>query len=194
MHHRVFAGRNASWSDNYWIHTKVMQLFGDLGHDDQVRLRAGILFRLEPELGTGRVLVQSTDPTIDEALRRVDLGGVLSQLRTGQRVGLRLKVNAAKTANRTAGGQVHQTRVVLEPGEIAGWVENKLQAAFSAVTIAEITTGLERQRKTPLAVATIDALATVGDPEVLAQLVGTGIGKAKAFGCGLLTLRSGPAS
>jgi CRISPR system Cascade subunit CasE len=166
-----------------------MRLFGDMGPGEPPRLQSGVLFRLEPEIGPGRVLVQSADPTADDTLRSVDLGFVLSKLSVGQRVGLRLKVNAVKTANRTVGDVVRKTRIVIEPDELADWVASRLGSALINLSISEITTNIEKQRSTPLAVATIDASATVVGTAELARLVGSGVGKAKAFGCGLLTLR-----
>ncbi len=52
MHHKVFTGR-PKWADNYWTHTRVMRLFGDLEGINDVRKRSDILYRVEPGIGFG---------------------------------------------------------------------------------------------------------------------------------------------
>ena len=188
MQHRVFAGR-PNWNDTYWIHTRVMRLFGDLGRDDTARLRGGVLFRVEPDIGTGRILVQSAEPTVDGSLRSVDLANTLTHLRDNQRVGLRLKINAVKTVNRTIDGKLRQQRENVPLDDLSSWVEGKLQGGLRDFYALDIVAATERQKGTPLFVATVDALATVADASTLASLVASGVGKGKSFGCGLLTLR-----
>jgi CRISPR system Cascade subunit CasE len=113
----------------------------------------------------------------------------LGRLEAGDRVGLRVKVNTAKTVNLDKGGRVVRVRQARAEEEIPGWFTERVSGAFADVLIGGLESGVERQRKVPIAVATIDATAVVADPEMMMRLVEEGLGKAKAFGCGLISVR-----
>lgn len=187
MQHWAFGGR-PNWSDCYWVHARTMRLFGQLEGSD-ARNQADVLYRVEPGIGSGRVLVQSTQTTNDPAVLSVDLTSGLGRLEAGDRVGLRVKVNTAKTVNLDKGGRVVRVRQARAEEEIPGWFTERVSGAFADVLIGGLESGVERQRKVPIAVATIDATAVVADPEMMMRLVEEGLGKAKAFGCGLISVR-----
>ena len=191
MQHKVFAGR-LNWADCNAVHTRVMRLFGELDGTSDVRQRAGILYRVEPGIGSGRVLVQSNDSISDPDIRRVDLGSVLGGLKASQAVGVRVKANVVRTVNRTVDGITKTHREPLGIDEIGAWVAAAMGGALSDVRLDEIELGQERQRSASIATSMIDARASVVDPAALVALVGSGIGRAKAFGCGLISVRALP--
>lgn len=188
MLHGAFSGR-PNWTDNYWVHTRVMRLFGDLEGTDDVRQRAGILYRVEPNIGLGRVLVQSNEPARDSDIKRVDLGPFLASLQPGQVVGVRVKANPVRTVNRTIDGRTKTRRERIGPEEVEPWFTRVVEGALQGVRFEDVETSSERQRSSPIAVATIDAIAVVADVEALIGLVSAGVGRAKAFGCGLVSIR-----
>ena len=187
MQHWVFGGQ-PRWADSYWVHTRVMRLFGELD-GGSVRSATGILYRVEPGLGKGRVLVQSTVAPTDDTVRRIDLAAALGGLQTGDRVGIRVTAHAAKTVNHTTDGVTRKHRVARPPDELEAWFAEISDRALCDVRVEGLETGTERQHKVPIAVATIDLTAVVTDPPALLELVAAGVGKARAFGCGLVSVR-----
>jgi CRISPR system Cascade subunit CasE len=188
MQHDVFM-RRPQWSDNYWVHTRVMRLFGNIDGQTDVRHRAGILYRVEPNVGKGRVLVQSQLSTVYHDIRSVDLTSKLRYLRPNQGIGLRVKVNAIRTINRTNNGVKRTYREPLAPETVEPWFINIFSGALTNMEISKIEFDIECQRSVPIAVATIDARGVIENTEELTKLVATGIGRAKAFGCGLISVR-----
>lgn len=193
MQNKVFVGY-PRWTDNYWVHTRVMRLFGDIDGKNDVRQRAGILYRVEPGIGSGRVLVQSSELVRDSGIRSVELGSVLGCLKPGQPVGLRVKANVTRTVNRTENGLTKTHREPLDRDAIEPWFANAVESALQNVKVAEMELGIESQRSVPIAVVTIDASAAVVNTEALIRLVGIGIGRAKAFGCGMISVRPLPSA
>lgn len=191
MQHKVFSGY-PRWADNYWVHTRVMRLFGDLDGKDDVRERASILYRIEPGIGTGRVLVQSNCRVEDSNIRSKKLEYMLEGMRPGQLVGLRVKLNPVRTVNRTENGVTKTRREPLNPESIVPWFTSAIQRALGDLVVDQVESDIELQRSVPIAVVTIDASATVVNTDALISLVGTGLGRAKAFGCGMLSIRPLP--
>jgi CRISPR system Cascade subunit CasE len=184
MQHEVFSV-SPRWGDLYWTHTRVMQLFGDLGPEP--RRAGGILYRVEPELG--RVLVQSSTPPLLDDLRVTSLDPFLTSIRVGQRVGLHTKVNIVKTVNRFDTTPSRRTREALAPHEIAPWITQRLAGVLDCVEVTGVAVSVEKQRNVPVVAATIDLNARCASEDELAALVGSGLGKAKSFGCGMISLR-----
>lgn len=188
MHHKVFTGR-PKWADNYWTHTRVMRLFGDLEGINDVRKRSDILYRVEPGIGFGRVLVQANTLINDPEIRRADLGKMLANLVPGQHVGLKVKANAVRTVNKTINNVVKTSREGLGIDNIEKWFFDSTRESLEDIKLYNIEFGIERQRSFPISVVTIDATATVADTQTLINVITEGIGRAKAFGCGLISVR-----
>ncbi|EQD25965.1 CRISPR-associated protein, CT1974, partial [mine drainage metagenome] len=130
----------------------------------------------------------------DSDIRSVELESVLSSLRPGQPVGLRVKANVARTVNRTENGLTKTHREPLDPDAIEPWFASAVEGALQNVKVDEMEFGIESQRSVPIAVVTIDASAAVVNAEALIRLVGAGIGRAKAFGCGMISVRPLPSA
>ena len=187
MQHSTFSGR-PNWNDNYWVHTRVMQLFGDLSSAALARRNGDILYRVEPGIGLGRVLVQSSVRPLAPEISTVDTSGILNALDDGASLQFHIKLNSTKTANRTSEGITTRTRVVIPEDELAEWVISKLSPGLSSLDIETLDPSVERQRKTPIAVVVVSGKAVVVDSAALTDMIKHGVGKARAFGCGLLSV------
>lgn len=98
---------------------------------------------------------------------------------------------------RTADGRrdrsrTKQTARVVPIDELQDWLDSKIGAALSEIEIIghyrDTTESGSRAGRYKIVVDTIDALARVADPVVLDRLRIEGVGREKAYGCGLLTL------
>lgn len=192
MSHPVFA--DSRWHDAAWQHTAVMALFSELG-DGNARANAQVLFRVEPEIAAadatrGRVLVQSTVPPERHTggIRNTDLDMLLRSYQAGQAVQIVLRANTVRTINRTgADGVERRHRARIPDHKLEAWLQDRLAPTVQLHLPARITPGQLRRGRAQLITTTFHATGTVHDPDRLAHLVRDGIGRARAYGCGMLT-------
>ena len=145
-----------------------------------------------------------------------DYSGFLSRLETGQTWGFRLTANPVHSIRRKDGEPTKPTAHVT-PRHQAGWLLKKQQGCgFEVVrrkdpdpALPEIdgyelmvhdrdSAGFDKadprpdrkgkRMRVPVVTATFDGRLTVTDPEALRRALTSGIGRAKAYGCGLMTL------
>lgn len=173
----------------YLLHQAVMAGFDPAGRGD-----TRVLFRVEPERPLGKVvlLVQSeVRPQWDRAADRFFGDGIQTatkerriELAAGQRLRFRLRANpTVRREGKRIGlyGEASQR----------GWLTRKLEAAGAALLDCRtVDEGLIQERDPPLELqaALYDGVLGVRDPQALVTCVATGIGPAKAFGFGLLSL------
>ncbi|ATW46718.1 type I-E CRISPR-associated protein Cas6/Cse3/CasE [Streptomyces peucetius] len=187
------------------LHKTLMRLVPDnLGPTP--RAEAGLLFRLE----TGpapRLLIQTRhqpDPTRlprNYATHQMrSLTPMLNALSTGLTV--RYRITAAPAASLTAHATPHPTtgKVRGKPTPLTGddaitWWQRRATAAglhtltIDATPVPRRFPRTNRQGPGPNAVLTqFDGLARITDPTQLATALTTGIGRAKSYGAGLLSL------
>ena len=173
----------------------------------------GLLFRAEPDAAGGpAVLVQSLAPPDWRALpdgyvRRVDGPTAFDpQLREGQRLRFRLVANPTvkkKTGETRPGGKPRVTRVPLvhdrapedHPEVTAGyldWLDRKAEAGgFAVDSVVDApfqVSGGRAKRDLTLFGVRFDGQLVVTDADALRQSVRGGVGPAKGFGFGLLSL------
>jgi CRISPR system Cascade subunit CasE len=189
------------WLSNlYHIHQRLM-----MACDNDPRL----LFRIEDTNGITRILVQShVEPQWETAF--ADLPVLLGapetklfdvQLQVGRSYRFRLLANP--TVKKTApkdGNEKHKFRIGLHREEDQrAWIERKLVAVGAELSDCLIVPrGSQHSRKgvkndegqqTHLAVL-FEGVLKANDPALLQQALQTGIGSAKGFGFGLLSLAS----
>lgn len=170
-------------------HRKVMALFPFTlpGPASERRASSNILFRFDPVPGGGyRVIVQATTPINAPGATRnqeVPVSALIAP--QGALVRFRLTANTVRRSD-------HSERP-LRLEEVPAWLTARLEGALTDIDIIDIArTSLtgpsndEQRRRIQL--DTIEATATVTNPAHLAHLVTTGVGRAKAYGAGLLTL------
>lgn len=204
------------WADPNAAHRAVMRLFPTTlpGPAHERRAAAAILYRLDNIGGELTVLVQSNRmpesiPLEGRAMTVTDRGWDNA---TGDLIAFRVAVNPVirgkvpKTTQPTnprtrnsGNGPVtakrDQTRGTVTPEDLPAWLAYRLGDAVTDITIVNHVRDVHRAARnnsngpTIITIDTIDAIATVTNPTELDRLRRTGIGRSKAYGCGLITAR-----
>lgn len=187
--------RDSKWYNSDWVHKQVMKLFGDLP-DKAPREARDILYRVEPsanvrtEFVRGRVLVQYTGPLTNSTYEHVDLAAVLQALTVGTTIKFKTKINVVKTVNITSKtGTSKTSRRRVPDAELAQWFSGKMQGFVvdeASLDVSPVT--IETMKKTPLYTATFSGIAKIGDQAAASSAVIKGIGKGRAYGCGLVSV------
>jgi len=180
--------------DRVALHRAVMNLFPrDLpGPADQRRHTSNILFRLDnPPTGTPRLLVQATIPlTGTTELPTRDLMPLMSALTTGSHIQFRVVLNPVKAAGKDQ--RWKRTPIVNtldDPDAITQFGLDQLtRAGLESITLTDLPRTDLVRAKTALWTAQYDGHAFVANPDWLRDAIRTGIGRSKAYGCGLLSI------
>jgi CRISPR system Cascade subunit CasE len=192
--HPAFLTRRMDWGDQAEVHRAVMSLFPVAlpGPLDARRATSTILYRLENPASGPRILVQSlTEPDRDDhGIARTTLAGLGAVLVAGQQMRFRIDVNAVRSKARSG------RRLALQPEEIGRFLHDDsnperpglLHGAVTGLEIREVTFDVRRFGQTPLRVAGVTGIAFVADPIILGHKLANGVGRAKSYGCGLLTV------
>jgi len=194
-------------ADRYELHRTIMNAFSDHLDDDEER----VLFRIE-EAQRGHdlsLLVQSwTMPDWTWLAERAARGYLLPvsepnpavkplelDLAPGQRLAFRLRANP--TARRRCSDGSRRRVGLYEEEEQVDWLERKAErggfALISVRTGGQTTVGGSvyrngREHELTLLSVQFDGLLEVRKPDRLVETVRQGVGSAKAFGFGLLSL------
>jgi CRISPR system Cascade subunit CasE len=182
--HPALARRVRDWNDAEQIHKAVMSLFReDLpGPQHQRRATAEILYRVEHH--AARILLQSaTAPAhSDYGIRTTHLSGLATHLTAGTAVRFRLDINAVRCQAGT------HRRTPVPDADLPQWAAARLHPALTAVTLLDQPVTVRRTDNSPLRVAHLTGTARINDPDALLGLIRSGVGRAKAYGCGLLSV------
>lgn len=192
------------WAQPYRVHQRLCMACGD---------DARLLFRIEAGPAGAVVLAQTHgEPHWEAAFAEFPVLGeeprvkpVDWPLRTGQVLAFRLRANPTKRLCHGVNGKgepCDNVRVPLyKEGEQRAWLARKAEAAgFVPVRVDvrrdpplvdTVRGAVGESRRLTLASAQFDGLLAVTDPERLRAALEAGIGTAKGFGFGLLSL--GPA-
>lgn len=178
------------WSDYQGLHRAVMGLFDvDLpGPADQRRATSKILFRVDDTPRGRFVLVQSAaavaHPTPGTVVK--DVTGRIAPPE-GATVRFRVAVNSVQ---RTTAGADRPIREAV----VGEWVADKLAAALDQVLVLTSVRTVHRPRRggRALQVDVVDGIARVAEQAELERLAVDGVGRGKAYGCGLLTVAPAP--
>ncbi|SFE68085.1 CRISPR system Cascade subunit CasE [Actinopolyspora alba] len=181
------------------MHRRVMSLFPDsLG--DNPRSEAGVLHRVEHNHAAAVVLIQSTlTPDITRlphgyanAAHR-ELDPLLSGLESGTRIRYRIVANPTRVET-TDDGRKHRRQ--LSGDHALSWWHRRAEEAGLDLESAMLTREYQlvgdkprHARRTHYhGAAQFDGTATVTHPETIFRAVLDGIGRAKSYGCGMLSL------
>ncbi|MFI0511180.1 type I-E CRISPR-associated protein Cas6/Cse3/CasE [Streptomyces sp. WSLK1-5] len=190
------------------LHYSVMKLFpDDIG--DEARKQLGILFRAEttPQ-GTYLLLQSRTRPNLDAL--PADYGSadsrpltpLLDALRPGLPVRYRIDASAVRKPRKSMQQLYNLKPIVALTGAAAvEWWERQAERAGLKLTATHATrmepaAGLKAGTKQRVnnARTRFEGNALIQDPDLLRQRIEEGIGRGKAYGCGLLSLApAGPA-
>lgn len=211
-------GNPVDWFDHEEAHRAVSRLFPIRlpGPVDQRRAASGILFRRDatPD-GGANVLVQSLvkPELVPENARVTEVSRARWQLGSGANVALRLAVNPVRRTTRYFADSrktqpiddaaslrknpanrlyKHSATAIVPVQEVPEYVASKLSNALGEIEIInhfrDVSQSRRRNRRR-LVIDTIDALGVVRDPDALDTLRIEGVGRSRAYGAGLLTVR-----
>lgn len=193
------------------MHAAVRAGFAD--PEDHERPGARTLWRLDtPATATVHLYIVSPGrpdlthlveqagwPTTESWVTR-DYDALLSSLRPGQRWAFRLTANPTHSGRKTADSKDTQRFAYLREEEQAGWLAGRAaQHGFVLATQQDGLPNLRLHRRqtltfkrgmntVTLTTVTYDGLLQVTEADAFRRALTSGIGPAKAYGCGLLTL------
>ncbi|USR79357.1 type I-E CRISPR-associated protein Cas6/Cse3/CasE [Arcanobacterium pinnipediorum] len=200
-------------TDPQFRHRAVMAIF-DTVDSDKPREDAAILFRADFLAGQAPFfLIQSKIPPVHAPFGTQTVERKMELLPTGTPVSFRLAVNAIRRRTIPTNVASQGSHVITTPipfdfspkttedaynhETMTPWLNNKLKLALGDVTITNHQRellGIDRNGKSTssmtIQVDTVDAIATVVDGSELNNLILHGVGRAKAYGCGLLTIQA----
>jgi len=172
--------------DAHRLHTLTMLGFPDTGAGSAARADHGVIFQV---VGERDIMVQSStepDRTRWEAHGIEVAGTQVGPLEAGAEYAIRTCVNAT----RTAGGK----RIgIHDDAEAEEWVRRRLEVA--GFEIHDLRVDAERsltsriKRGMRLAVRDVQAIVTVADADAAEDARARGIGRAAAYGCGMILAR-----
>lgn len=183
----------------YLLHKKIWQLFPDKADE-----KRPFLFRVENlgQRGVQHILLQSSykpQQVQGELLllksKEVQLNGITN----GRRYQFLLRANPTKKIKDISGKTTNQGKVrvpIIDETEIIAWLNRQFEgiAEIEAVTLVQqdllyFKKDKENQKHVgKIQTVTYSGILTVKEAEPLINKIKEGIGPAKAFGCGLLTL------
>ncbi|MFF1477137.1 type I-E CRISPR-associated protein Cas6/Cse3/CasE [Streptomyces sp. NPDC058301] len=183
------------------MHKTLMRLVADnLG--DSPRHQSGLLYRLDETPDTSTLLVQATTPLHSHRLPAgyghvdiKDLRPMFTALRTGLTVRYRVAVNAAKRERLPLDRKDQRGKIIPLTGPDADqwWMRRATEAGLQLHTV--LPTPLPASRRygehSSLVRHTLiryDGTATITNPDTLTTALLEGIGRAKSYGAGLLSL------
>lgn len=185
-------------ADAEQLHKTLMLLVPDgLGPD--ARAVAGLLYRIDRGRAGTRLLVQSRlEPDthrLPAGYARADvrkLTPLLERLTAGTVVHYRLAANTTKRGGRGAGEKAGKI-IPLRGADADGWWADR--AAHRGLALRSLVasplddaTGARAGRRVRHALTRFDGLAVVTDSDAVRQAVLDGVGRAKTYGAGLLSL------
>jgi len=163
--------------------------------------QAGFLFRLDPQPGASpKLLVRSAqEPDWDYAFQNTSFlaapameKSIQWDLQENMELRFRLLANPTIRLKETA------KRIAVAPEQLEPWLHRKsqkagfgLDATKTHVVNTQWRTVIKTETKLRFFTARYEGILTVTDPEKLAAALEQGIGPAKAFGCGLLSVAPG---
>lgn len=170
--------------------------------------RARCLWRTDVLEDTVYLLILSADkPTCTHIAEQLgypdDVGitkaydGLLSRIETGQRWRFRLRANPVRSVSHSHGerGRIYahvtqeqQREWLLERAEKNGFILNRDEFDVMDTRWEQFQKHTGEKRSVTLRTATFEGVLTVSDSEAFRMALVGGIGRAKAYGCGMLTV------
>lgn len=183
-------------TDVYRLHQLVMKGFAAYSSTDRV------LYRVEPEERNGQVAVlvqslQSPDwscfASASRGVASTRVKEFATAFKTGDRYNFRLRANPVVTRDGKRHGLIRDESLL----EWLGKKEQKLGARFCSMSVidegyvAGTKVSADRKHRMSLKIARFEGALEVVDSGQFQETFTSGIGPAKAFGCGLLSLARG---
>lgn len=182
--------RASKWNDATWQHRAVMGLFGRVaGNGEQgPRERLQVLYRVD-QLAGGRthVLVQAAQPPSDPAIPKRSLDPVWEWMRTRPAVRFELVANPVRSVNRTVDGRERKRHEPIPASDLGAWVAEKMRG-FNVEHVERRAHYWLRRGNARILAVRLAGVAEVVEPDEAASVIQSGVGRARAYGCGLVTV------
>ena len=185
--HPTFANIT-DYNDAAALHDAVMRLFPDNlpGTVDRRRTTNAILYRLQDTTGIPHMLVQSLiAPLPDLTLRTIDLTSWVTTLQDGTPVTIQLRYNTVTSGYRDATTRNNPRKRIQR-------LTDHLGTRFPWLTDLAITNTVERPglhlNTTPIYATDITLTGVIANHLAAVTDLIHGVGKAKAYGCGMLLI------
>lgn len=180
------------WNNMNPIHKAIMQLFPETlpGPTNERRTTSAILYRIETD-PTPHILLQTLTPVLPEYRNEVeetDLMPVLTNLTQNTTVAFRTRINAVRR------NETNNSREPITPEQLPGKLlhptntSGLLNGALTNITILDTHHSVLHNNRTPINTYRVTGLAQIDNPETLAHKIVHGIGPARSYGCGLLSI------
>ncbi|MFJ1796562.1 type I-E CRISPR-associated protein Cas6/Cse3/CasE [Kitasatospora griseola] len=184
------------------LHHRIMSLFPDDIPSTEPRRHLGILFRTETSHDGDRILLQSNrEPDLTQlpagygTTAAKPLTPLLDALRKGLPVRYRIAANAVRKPGSTTRALYNLPEVVPLTGPHADewWTRQAEAAGLALATLhstpldAAIGNRHDKQR-VQHARTLFEGTAHITDPDLLRARIREGIGRGKAYGCGMLSI------
>ncbi|MDJ1130571.1 type I-E CRISPR-associated protein Cas6/Cse3/CasE [Streptomyces iconiensis] len=188
------------------LHQRVLQMFPD-GVEGPARAAYGVLFRAEETPRGPQILLQSRvepDPSrLPDAYGKTEtrsLDDLLKAVHNGTLVNYRCVANAVRKPSARTQEEYKLPPVVALSGNAAiAWWERQSAAAgleplhvnahpLEAVSGPRGTEGAAARQRIRHSRTQFDGMARVIDSDLCREKLAAGIGRGKAYGCGLLTI------
>ncbi len=189
-------------NDDYKIHRALRTLYADGVHP---------LWRLENAKGVPTLIVVSDRPArrttgLPVEIEERPYDPFLHTLETGQKFKFRIRANMVRNSPPTLDGNRlirGKPRPITDPEEQEQWIVSRLAAAGADARVKRSKSGFTKlpvptrdqnhQVANPTNVApsttnTFTGKLTITNPALFAAALTSGIGRQRAFGCGLLTI------
>ncbi|MFK0172604.1 type I-E CRISPR-associated protein Cas6/Cse3/CasE [Streptomyces sp. NPDC090306] len=199
------------------LHRRVMSLFPD-GVPEQARTHYGVLFRVEDTPRGSFLLVQSNQPPDPGrlpaqygTLTTRPLDALLDALEAGRTLHYRCTASPVRKPGATTRAHYNLPAVVPLNGPAAEewWHRQANAVGLKPLTLQSHPVDAARDRQHPTSTGNpgrdpkntnrvhhhrvrFDGTATVIDPDQLRAAIRQGIGRGKAYGCGLLSIAPAP--
>ncbi|MBS6275482.1 MAG: type I-E CRISPR-associated protein Cas6/Cse3/CasE [Actinomycetaceae bacterium] len=178
-------------------HRAIMALFPEVDAKHP-RAEMGILFRLDYIPGAPPFfLIQSKEPILQSGLpSEVETKEVLiPKIPIGNPVSFRIAVNAVQRVSSGGIRSIPLDGAEVLPGvpSLLEWLAAKLSPALDNVEIINsrrevLAPNIDKEKRS-IQIDTIDGVAIVSDSDALYNLQVAGVGRAKSYGCGLLSVQ-----
>lgn len=178
---RIIAPQRSSSCNKSSFHKLVMWGFPRTD-DPNPRQKWGVLHRVDGRF----ILVQSKIEPVWPALLETEVKSYEPVLRAGKRYQFRLAINPVIKVIKSKWGR--------SPVDPITWLESRDLGARLEVCNVVSTVTVERSSRSgnsssfPLTVATLDGVLECSDPDRLQECIVNGIGRGRAYGCGLLSV------
>lgn len=190
-------GCRKDMADPQEMHRSLMNMFPSAPEgSDSPRRHFGVLWRIEPAESPTLLMQSSLAPDFQRlpsgyaSCQTKPIDDHLASLTHGQAVAYRVVLNPIKVSRRSD----TDSRKVIPSRERAAWWSGLAPKAGLRLLGTPTLTGLHDRHlrrsgtRFPLYSVRVDGMAEVADPDLLRAALSDGIGRAKAWGCGLLTV------